>query len=208
MKNARYLLLLLLLSTAVFGQNNHEESCALSSGTQGQRFTVRGKAYRNLHDLILVVPGCKEAAVLVYAGEIGALYGSSSTSINVPGPSEPTGVTDLKLRRDSSFNKFKKYLNATYESRGAEHCIQCPKYEVEATFTGMLELETIPKDLTRDNLGFLHDSSGKIVGQAGFGHPPSRKYRLVIESVSDVKARKIAKPGTAQSNVAAAKPSH
>lgn len=199
MHNAKYLVLMLLFSLIVFGQENHLDSCVLSSGTPGQMLTVRGKAYLNLHDMILVVPGCQGTAVIVYAGAAGALYGSSSTTLNVPGPPEPIGVISLKLRQDANLRRFKKYLNATYKSTGTALCIQCPKYEVEATFKGMLEVEVIPKDLTRDNLGFLHDASGKIVGQAGFGHPPSRQYRLVIKSVSDVKARKLAKPGADRS---------
>jgi hypothetical protein len=34
----------------------------------------------------------------------------------------------------------------------------------------------------------------KFVRKAGFGHPPIHKYRLIIESVSDVAARELPKP--------------
>ena len=70
--------------------------------------------------------------------------------------------------------------------------MQCPKYKVEATLTGVLSVATIPPGLTKDNLGFLRDSSGKIVGKVGFGHPtPLFKYQLAIRSASDVIARPI-----------------
>jgi len=74
--------------------------------------------------------------------------------------------------------------------------MQCMKYgDVEATLTGKLEIASMPPGTTKDPTGFVRDSSGKIVGTFGWGHPvPFAKYRLVIQSVSDVKARKLPKP--------------
>jgi hypothetical protein len=67
--------------------------------------------------------------------------------------------------------------------------------DVEARLTGKLEVASMRPGTTKDPAGFLRDSSGKIVGTFGWGHPvPFAKYRLVIESVSDVKARKLPKP--------------
>jgi hypothetical protein len=89
-----------------------------------------------------------------------------------------------------SLAKFKKYTSATKKSIGNSICIQCPKYEVEATLTGTLTIASVPSGFSKDNLGFLHDASGKIVGQVGFGHPiPLYKYQLAIEYASDVIAR-------------------
>ena len=69
--------------------------------------------------------------------------------------------------------------------------------DVEATLTGKLEFASMPPGTTKDPASLLHDSSGKIVGAFGWGHPvPFAKYRLVIQSVSDLKARKLPKPTT------------
>jgi hypothetical protein len=127
--------------------------------------------------MLLAVRGCGDRVVLAYAGD------------------PDTGVPSERLRRDRNFARFKKYIGATYKSTGKELCMQCSKYDVEATFTGRFDVAAIPEGLKKDNLGFLHDESGKIVGKAGFGHPaPVYKYRLVIESVSDVVARKLPDP--------------
>jgi hypothetical protein len=57
----------------------------------------------------------------------------------------------------------------------------------------LLEFSPETDRAIRRLLEFL--ASGKIVGKAGFGHPaPAYKYRLVIESVSDVVARKLPHP--------------
>jgi hypothetical protein len=74
--------------------------------------------------------------------------------------------------------------------------MQCPKYEVEATLTGRLDVapDSFPEGQWKDKLGMLHDRSGKFVGKAGFGHPPIQKYQLIIEAVSDVAARQLPKP--------------
>jgi hypothetical protein len=75
--------------------------------------------------------------------------------------------------------------------------MQCPKYDVEASLTGQLEAATTPDGLRRDSVGFLWDTSGKLRGTSGFGHPNrSYKYRLVIESVTEVVAHKRPKPGS------------
>ena len=57
-----------------------------------------------------------------------------------------------------------------------------------------------PGSTTKDNFGFLHDASGKVVGTSGFGHPTRRfKYRLVIMSAADVTAHKLPRPTIARS---------
>jgi hypothetical protein len=86
-----------------------------------------------------------------------------------------------QLRKDENLKQFQNYTSAVYKSRGKNLCLQCMKYGDPGT--------------TKDPAGFLRDSSGKIVGTFGWGHPvPFAKYRLVIQSVSDVKARKLPKP--------------
>lgn len=152
----------------------------LASAKNGQMLALRGEVVSTSHDMLLVVRGCEDRVVLVYAGN------------------PETGVPGEKLRRDRNFKRFEKYTRATYKSTAKEICMQCPKYKVEATVSGRFDVATIPDGLKKDNLGFLHDETGKIVGKAGFGHPfPAYKYRLVIESVSDVVARKLPDPRAA-----------
>jgi len=156
-----------------------ENSCPLSTFKNGQTVTVHGKVGQAPHDAVLIMSGCSEAVVLVYAGDPESRESSD------------------KLLKDESLRRFEKYNRAVYGKIGRKGiCVQCPKYEVEATFTGRLDVaaDVVPEGLWKDKLGMLHDKSGKFVGEAGFGHPPTEKYRLVIESVSDVTARKLPKP--------------
>jgi hypothetical protein len=168
------ILVLFFCSAIAFGQIADPGACVLASSTNGQTLTVRGSITNGAHDMLLVVPNCEESAVLVYAGDA------------------ETNVPSERLQRDQNLERLKKYTEAEYKSKGKDICIQCPRYEVEATLTGQLDVSTIPQGFKRDNLGFLHDSSGKIVGTNGFGHPNrTYKYQLVIESVSGVTAREL-----------------
>jgi hypothetical protein len=174
----RVVVLTLLSSTIVFGQDADNGGCPLASGQNGQTLTVGGKISTGAHDMLLAVPNCKQSVVLVYAGD------------------SETNVPAARLQRDQNLERFKGYTEATYKSTSKNICLHCSKYEVEATLTGQLDVSNTPEGLKRDNLGFLHDSSGKIVGTDGFGHPDRPyKYRLVIESVSNVTARELPKPG-------------
>jgi hypothetical protein len=170
---------LLFFASSASAQSASGSMCLLVSVTNGQTITVRGKVEQAPHDMALVVPGCGEALVLVYAGD--------------PESRESTE----KLLKDENLKRFEKYTRATYRKVGGKGiCLQCPKYEVEATLSGRLDVasDTVPEGQWKDKLGMLHDQSGKFVGKAGFGHPPTQKYQLVIESVSDVAARKLPKP--------------
>lgn len=124
------------------------------------------------------IPGCNETVLLTYAGD------------------QDNDVSSDQLRKDENLKSFQKYTSAVYKSTKKDMCIQCMKYgDVEATLTGKLEVATIPPGTTKDPAGFLRDESGKIVGKSGWGHPvPFAKYRFVIQSVSDVTARKLPKP--------------
>jgi hypothetical protein len=158
--------------------------CPLSTFKNGQVVTIHGKVGQAPHDMALVIPGCSDAVVLVYAGD--------------PESREP----GEKLLKDESFKRFEKYTRATYEGKIGEKgiCMRCSKYDVEATLTGRLDVapDPVPEGKWKDKLGMLHDQSGKFVGKAGFGHPPIQKYQLIIESVSDVAARKLPKPKVSQ----------
>jgi len=178
MQTSKYLLIL-LLSVSAFAQNK-TAACILDTTKDGQVITVRGKVADEPHDMGFTIPGCNDTVLLMYAGD------------------KDNDVSAAQLRRDESLKRFQKYTSATYKSRGKNICLQCMQYgDVEATLTGKLEIATIPPGTTKDNLGFLHDASGKIVGKSGWGHPvPFAKYRLVIQTVADVKAKKLPMPSS------------
>jgi hypothetical protein len=86
-------------------------------------------------------------------------------------------VSSAELHRDKNLRNFQKFTRVGKQ--------------VEATLTGRIEIATIPPGTTKDAAGLLRDSSGKVVGTSGFGHPSRAfKYRLVILSASSVKALK------------------
>jgi len=176
MNKSIWLLFLSLISSATaVAQNQPSATCILGTAKDGQTITVHGKAVEEPHDLAFSIEGCNDLVILTYAGD------------------RETDVPADQLRPDASLKRFQTYTNAVYKSTT---CMQCMKYgDVEATLTGKLEIATIPPGTTKDQMGFLHDASGKVVGTSGFGHPTRIfKYRLVILSASDVKARKLPKP--------------
>src|SRR6266852_6450889 len=156
----------------------NDSGCVLSTATSGQVITVHGKVFSEPHDMGFGIPGCNDTVLLTYAGD------------------RDNDVSTDQLRKDENLKQFQNYTSAVYKSRGKNLCLQCMKYgDVEATLTGKLEIATMPPRTTKDPAGFVRDSSGKIVGTFGWGHPvPFAKYRLVIQSVSEVKARKLPKP--------------
>jgi hypothetical protein len=150
----------------------------LDTAKDGQKITVYGRAVQQPHDLGFDIAGCNNLVVLTYAGD------------------RDTDVSAEQLRRDEDLKHFQKYTRATYKSKGKNMRMQCMKYgDVQATLTGKLEIAAPPPGTIKDQIGFLHDPSGKIVGTSGFGHPTRMfKYRLVVLSASNVKARKLRKP--------------
>jgi hypothetical protein len=155
-----------------------ESQCVLSAGSNGQTLTVRGMVRSTPHDLAFDIPGCKETVLLTFAGE------------------PDSGVSGAELRRDAELRRFRKYTSSVYKSTGKNLCMECAKYgDVEAELTGKLEIATLPPGATKDKANFIRDGSGKIIGMFGWGHPgPFAAYRLVIQSVAQVKARKLPPP--------------
>jgi hypothetical protein len=175
----RIAMAVLLLRAAALCQGADQVGCRIPLTTNKEATTLRGKIGDGAHDVLLLVTHCDAAIVLVYAGD---------TETDIPA---------TKLNADKNLRRFRTYTEASYKPAGKGICMQCAKYEVEATLTGLLEVATIPEGFRRDNLGFLRDMSGKVVGVSGFGHPNRPyKYRMVIESVSDVVAQKRPKPGS------------
>jgi hypothetical protein len=180
MNKSIWLLILSLIGpTMAVAQNQPNATCVLGTAQDGQTITVQGKAVQEPHDLGFRVVGCDDLVILTYAGD------------------RDTDATVDFLRRDENLKRFQEYTSAVYKSKKKGICMQCMKYgDVEATLTGKLEIATVPPGTTKDQMGFLHDASGKVVGTSGFGHPTRMfKYRLVIVSVTDVKARRLPKPG-------------
>jgi hypothetical protein len=165
------IVLLFMLTGGPSDSQANQSVCPIDSATNGQTITLHGKVAHAPHDMTLEVEGCKDSVVLIYAdNNDGKPLGDKAQS---------EGLT-----------KFRKYTSATKKKIGDSTCLQCPKYEVEATLTGALAVASVPPGFSKDNLGFLHDASGKVVGKVGFGHPvPLFKYQLAIESASDVVTR-------------------
>lgn len=173
------LLFLCLVNSALTCQQTWaSEKCVLDTAKDGQTITMTGDAVQQPHDLGFRATGCVDLVILAYAGD------------------QDTDVTASQLRVDRKFKQFHKYTSAVYMGDKKNICMECPQYtDVEATLVGKLEIATIQKGTTKDSTGFLHDTSGKIVGASGFGHPTGIfKYRLVVLSVTAVRARKLPKP--------------
>lgn len=162
------------------GVGRSDNACVLSTASNGQVITISGKTVQESHDLGFEIPGCRETVLLTYAGD------------------QDNEVSGGELRRDEKLARFQKYTTSTYKSTKKSICMQCMKYgDVEAILTGRLEIASIPPGTTKDPAGFLRDAAGKVVGKWGWGHPvPFAGYRLVIQSVSKVTARKIARPSS------------
>jgi hypothetical protein len=128
--------------------------------------------------MALDVPGCNFTVLATLAG-----YSDSDE-------------LESQLKNDRAMKQFLKYTRSEYKSKRGHICIGCSKYEnVEADFTGKIEIAVVPEGGRRDNLGRTWDSNGKYIGILGWGHPmPFADYRLVVESVSNVKAQRAPKP--------------
>jgi len=177
-KSICVLFLSLTGSAIAVAQNQPDATCILGTAKDGQTITVQGKTVQEPHDLGFRIAGCDDLVILTYAGD------------------RDTDVTADHLRRDENLKRFQEYTSAVYKGTKKDTCVQCMQYgDVEATLTGKLEIATVPSGTTKDQMGFLHDASGKVVGTSGFGHPNRMfKYRLVIVSVADAKAQKLPKP--------------
>ena len=170
-----------LLGTAT-AQAVQDVPCQLLKFRDGQTVTLHGQVISGPHDMLFSVLGCREVVVLLYAGEDGS------------------GLQADALQRDKNLEDFRRYTTAVYKRTRKNPCMQCSKYQVQATLVGKLSIapDPVPEGQWKDKLGMLHDSSGKVVGKAGFGHPPIYRYCLTIKSVSDVKAHEHPKPAVAK----------
>jgi len=125
-----------------------------------------------------------------------AIEGCSATVLaTFPGYSD-NGYPASALWHDSSTRRFLRVTSSVYESKGSHICMGCLKYgDVSADLTGILQIATMPPEARRDTLGRMFDANGKFIGMYGWGHPvPFAQYRLIIESASNVKARKLPRP--------------
>lgn len=157
-----------------------DNECVLSTASNGQTITAHGTVMIEPHDMAFGISGCRDSVLLTYAGD------------------QDNDVSVDQLRKDDNLKRFRHYTSAVYKSKGKNLCSQCMQYgDVEATLVGRLEIASMPPGTTKDAAGLLRDSSGKVIGKLGWGHPvPFAKYRLIIQSVSDVKARKLPNPNT------------
>jgi hypothetical protein len=177
------------LAVAAFGQqtalheaghiavNIAETGCVLSTARSEEVITVQGKFRREPHDNGFDIQGCDITVLLTFAGN------------------SDNHVSGNELRKDGELQRFQKYTMSFYMGNRKNICIDCMKYDVEAEITGKLEIASVPPGATRDSFGLLRDQSGKVIGTYGWGHPsPYARYRLVILSVANVKAKKLPPP--------------
>src|SRR5262245_33690741 len=105
----------MLSCVTALAEERNGVACPFASSVSGQSLTLRGKVDRTMHDMLLVIPGCSEVAVLAFAGEADdALHGISMTSLNLPRASPVESCADLVLQRDGEFRRFEKVLGAQY----------------------------------------------------------------------------------------------
>lgn len=144
--------------------------CGVAGGPlsyNGKMVHIRGRVENSDHDLLLSSETCKREKVV----------------LEYPDRLSVKPTADFRLRRDRNFKRLEHVL-------GAKNKDGSYRFEVDATFTGRLD--------ATESAGFVRNESGKIIGLQGFGHPfPFSRFRLVIESVSDVVARKLPRPGSA-----------
>jgi hypothetical protein len=141
--------------------------CALTEAINGETLTVEGNVIHEPHDLAFFLPRCDDLVLLTFAGDAD------------------NDVSKTFLHKDKNLKRFRKYTSSLYTSSGTDICIDCSVYgNILAILTGKLEIASLPADSSPDEIGGV-----------GWGHPtPFTHYRLVIESVSSVKARKRPRP--------------
>jgi hypothetical protein len=163
-------------AAACVGQSG-TTACPILDSKNGQVVTVQATVRSEPHDMAIDIDGCNFTVLAAF-----------------PRYSD-NGFADSVLRRDDSTRKFLKVISSEYKSRGRSICEGCSKYDVSADLTGILQVATMPAGATKDSRGFIHDANGKFIGIYGWGHPaPFAGYRLIIESASNVKARKLPRP--------------
>jgi hypothetical protein len=96
----------------------------------------------------------------------------------------PTAVTNVSrapvtLDKNKDFKDFDNLLSTPAKTNGM--CLGCVKFTVTATLVGRL-------DGTKDT-GLIRDSSGKVIGLAGFGNLNRYNARLVLQSVSEISSQ-------------------
>ncbi len=138
-------------------------------------FVCSTMAFGHNQTKICILDAAKDGQMMIVRGKV--VQGPHDMGFDIPGCKEAmlltyagdqdNDVSAAQLRRDGNLKSFQRYTSAVY-TPGA----------------------------TKDHAGFVRDESGKIVGKSGWGHPvPFAKYRLVIQSVSNIKARKLPRAG-------------
>ena len=94
----------------------------------------------------------------------------------------------VRRRGGRNLRRFEKLRRASYPGTRRRVCSLCHRFDIEASFSGRLD---VAKDA-----GFIRDeTTHEIIAQDGFGHPePFTRYRFVMTSVSDIRARRVPRP--------------
>lgn len=172
---------ILCLPAKAKDQQSKSGSCVLSAAKDGQLLELHGKVVHGARDLLLEVPGCEERIALIYTVE--ECDSRKEPCLKEGGAVSESGMVTVK--KDREFKRFQKYLEVRYKSTRNDICLECYKYEVEATFQGRIGVtDNVDSTLDKD--------SRHIVAPEGFGHPePFLRYRLVLHSVSEVTWKKL-----------------
>lgn len=156
----------------------------------GKTVRIKGTVAANFDQFIITDGDCgKDADGIWLAYPQGTRAKSGPVAMveiapahNFAGASAAAAPPAVTLTRDKAFKQFDSSLAQKHEQFGVL-CLDCPRYQVQATLVGRLDGVT---DAT-----VQRDGKGKITGLGGFGNLNFYPARLVLESVTDVASKEI-----------------
>jgi len=180
-----------LVTVSIQGQAVDTSVCDILKAPQafnGKTVRIKGTVSSGFDEFIIKAEGCKYhigGIWLAYpegtkakSGPVAILQLQEAS--NFAGTSAPVERAAVTLDKNKDFKQFDSLLAAPYKGNGI--CLGCTKSEVSATLTGRVDV--VQPALRRD-------TSGKIIGIAGFGNLNAYPVRLVLQSVSEVEAHEI-----------------
>ena len=180
-----------LATVSIHGQAVDTSVCDILKAPQafnGKTVRIKGTVSSGFDEFIIKAEGCRYhigGIWLAYpegtkakSGPVAILQLQEAS--NFAGTSAPVERAAVTLDKNKDFKQFDSLLAAPYKGSGI--CLGCTKSEVSATLTG--RVDAVQPALRRD-------TSGKIIGIAGFGNLNAYPVRLVLQSVSEVEAHEI-----------------
>jgi hypothetical protein len=180
-----------LATVSIHGQAVDTSVCDILKAPQafnGKTVRIKGTVSSGFDEFIIKAEGCRYhigGIWLAYpegtkakSGPVAILQLQEAS--NFAGTSAPVERAAVTLDKNKDFKQFDSLLAAPYKGSGI--CLGCTKSEVSATLTG--RVDAVQPALRRD-------TSGKIIGIAGFGNLNAYPVRLVLQSVSEVEPHEI-----------------